>query len=104
MGEAAPFIAEINVLRFELLSSGDSMLAAVRYGSRRYLGILSQMMVHDSHGQRLNEISAKVSQICESLDRITLFSTEQSRRDATQRLMTELRMIIDMHLHSLSHA
>jgi hypothetical protein len=102
MEEAAPFIAEMNVLRFELLSSGDSMLGAVRYGSRRYLGILSQMMDHSRDRHHLEEISDRVSKICESLDRISLFSTEQSRRDAIQRLMTELRMIVDMHLHSLS--
>jgi hypothetical protein len=102
MRESAPFVTEINVLRFELLSSGDSMLGAVRYGSRRYLGILTQMMAHSKDQHRLEEISTRVSQICDSLDRINLFSTEQSRRDAAQRLMTELRMIIDMHLHTLS--
>lgn len=94
MGTNAPFVAEICALRYELLGYSDSMRNAAQYACRRYQSILSNMPGTD-------DIRQKIGLINDSLDRATLFHDEHRRSDIVLRSITELRMIIDMHLHAL---
>jgi hypothetical protein len=91
----AHFVAEISALRYELLGDSDTMRSAAQYACRRYQGILSRMNGTD-------DLRKKITAINESLERAALFRGDGLRSDVIRRAITELRMTIDMHLHTLS--
>ena|ERR1044072_4544436 len=94
------FAAEINALRYQLLGRGESMLGATQYACRHYLGILTRMSEHG--GTDTQRLSDMVNDIYAGLDRLELYPDERRKADVLQKSMTELRMIIDMHLHTLN--
>ena len=79
------------------------MLGAMQYACRRYLGILNKMVEQKGRdtGQLLRLRDA-VADISERIDRSALYRNERIMSDTLQRFLTELRMLIDMHLHTLS--
>ena len=101
MSKQKEFVAEISSLRYELLGTSDTMVHAARYACRRYLGILSRMSEGggDAHVIRLK---TAVAEICETLDRTALCHSERHVSDLLQKSLTDLRMVIDVHLHRLS--
>lgn len=92
-------ITEICALRFQLLGQGDVMLSATQYACRTYLGILSRM--DNGRDEKLRDVMERVISISEQLNRAALYRSERTLTDAIEKAMTDLRMIIDMHLHTL---
>ena len=79
------------------------MLGAMQYACRRYMGILTKMVEQKGRdADHLMRLRDTVADISERIDRTALYRNERVMADSLQRFLTELRMLIDMHLHSLS--
>jgi hypothetical protein len=94
------FVAEISALRYELLGTSDTMIHAARYACRRYLGILSRMS--ESGDAQIIRLKDTVAEIYEGLERTALCRGERYVADVLQKSLTDLRMVMDMHLHRMS--
>lgn len=102
MASESRFTADINALRYELLGYSDSASGALQYACRRYQGILHKM--GDSEGSKpfIRDMTERVSRICDGVDRAMLFNNDRTRTETALKLLTELRMLIDMHLHVMA--
>jgi hypothetical protein len=99
MSQNSSVVAEISALRYQLLGRSESMLSATQYTCRCYLAILLKLAeAGDKHAAGLR---SQVLEINESLDRSALFRNQRAVTDIVQKSMTDLRMIMDMHLHNL---
>jgi hypothetical protein len=99
MSRQKELVEEISSLRYELLGTSDSMIHSAQHACRRYLGILMRMG-DGGDGQALR-LKHDVAEICECLDRTARCRSERNMADMLQKSLTDLRMVIDMHLHRL---
>lgn len=103
LDQDARFIVELNVLRYELLGHSSTMPGATQEACKRYQCILARMGDGSSLTERLllRDIKARIDDICGGLDKGPARNPGE-RSERIQKSVTDLRMIVDMHLHVLS--
>jgi hypothetical protein len=105
MDQDARIIAELNALRYELLGYSEMLPGTPQQACRRYQSLLSKIGGDGGVTERLllRDIQARIDDICCCLEK-TPVRNPREQADRVQKSVTDLRMIVDMHLHMLSTA